>query len=142
MMASAIQYLLQMNLVVQYLKLFINLSKGKLWLFYLKFKFKQLQAIFLGYLFQPFNLVFSVVHFCIGWNVSKCFRILGPTALQEYSERGEDLPSNSRPLYCQAMLGMVLCFTGFRKKDELVCILPGVTWETLLEHTTLLTLLC
>lgn len=46
-------------------------------------------------------------------------RILGPTALQQYAEKGEGLPSNSRPLYNLAMSGLVICFTGFRKKDEL-----------------------
>lgn len=46
-------------------------------------------------------------------------RILGPTALQQYAERREGLPSNSRPLYNLAMSGLVICFTGFRKKDEL-----------------------
>jgi len=48
------------------------------------------------------------------------YRILGPTALQQYAERREGLPSNSRPLYNLAMSGLVICFTGFRKKDELV----------------------
>jgi hypothetical protein len=47
-------------------------------------------------------------------------RILGPTALQQYAEKGEGLPSNSRPLYSLTMSGLVICFTGFRKKDELV----------------------
>lgn len=46
-------------------------------------------------------------------------RILGPTSLQQYAERREGLPSNSRPLYNLAMSGLVICFTGFRKKDEL-----------------------
>ncbi|PSN46974.1 hypothetical protein C0J52_11128 [Blattella germanica] len=46
-------------------------------------------------------------------------RILGPAALQQYAEKGEGLPSNGRPLYNTAMSGLVLCFTGFRKKDEL-----------------------
>ncbi|XP_067014278.2 protein ECT2 [Anabrus simplex] len=46
-------------------------------------------------------------------------RILGPTALQECAQKGEGLPSNTRPLYSLAMSGLVICFTGFRKKDEL-----------------------
>lgn len=46
-------------------------------------------------------------------------RILGPTALQQFAERKQELPSNSRPLYNLAMSGLVICFTGFRKKDEL-----------------------
>jgi hypothetical protein len=40
--------------------------------------------------------------------------------MQQYAERREGLPSNSRPLYNLAMSGLVICFTGFRKKDELV----------------------
>ncbi|XP_069689583.1 protein ECT2 isoform X2 [Periplaneta americana] len=46
-------------------------------------------------------------------------RILGPTALQQFAEKGQGLPNNSRPLYNLAMSGLVICFTGFRKKDEL-----------------------
>ncbi|XP_043274974.1 protein ECT2 isoform X8 [Venturia canescens] len=46
-------------------------------------------------------------------------RILGPTALLQLAEKKESLPSISRPLYTQAMLGTVVVFTGFRKKDEL-----------------------
>ncbi|KAJ9588187.1 hypothetical protein L9F63_018451, partial [Diploptera punctata] len=46
-------------------------------------------------------------------------RILGPAALQQYAEKGEGLPSNGRPLYNTAMSGLVICFTGFRKKEEL-----------------------
>nr|CAD7443459.1 unnamed protein product [Timema bartmani] len=46
-------------------------------------------------------------------------RVLGPTALQQCSERGEGLPNNARPLYTMAMCGLIVCFTGFRKKDEL-----------------------
>lgn len=46
-------------------------------------------------------------------------RIIGPTALQECAEKGDTLPHNTRPLYCHAMSGLVVCFTGFRKKDEL-----------------------
>jgi len=47
-------------------------------------------------------------------------RILGPTALKQYAEKREGLPCNGRPLYNLAMSGLVICFTGFRKKDELV----------------------
>lgn len=32
----------------------------------------------------------------------------------------QPLPFSCRPLYCASMLNLVLCFTGFRKKDELV----------------------
>lgn len=47
-------------------------------------------------------------------------RILGPTALLQLAEKKESLPSINRPMYTQAMLGTVVVFTGFRKKDELV----------------------
>ncbi|XP_034949026.1 protein ECT2 isoform X2 [Chelonus insularis] len=46
-------------------------------------------------------------------------RILGPTALVQLAERKESLPSINRPMYTRAMLGTVVVFTGFRKKDEL-----------------------
>ncbi|RZF33057.1 hypothetical protein LSTR_LSTR007973 [Laodelphax striatellus] len=45
-------------------------------------------------------------------------RILGPTALRELAEKGQPLPKNTRPLYTLSMKGIVLCFTGFRKKEE------------------------
>ncbi|XP_076392827.1 epithelial cell transforming 2 pebble isoform X10 [Megachile rotundata] len=46
-------------------------------------------------------------------------RILGPTALLQLTERKDSLPSINRPMYTQAMVGTVVVFTGFRKKDEL-----------------------
>ncbi|XP_076645870.1 protein ECT2-like isoform X4 [Halictus rubicundus] len=46
-------------------------------------------------------------------------RILGPTALLQLAERKDTLPSINRPMYTQAMVGTVVVFTGFRKKDEL-----------------------
>ncbi|KAK9301875.1 hypothetical protein QLX08_005930 [Tetragonisca angustula] len=46
-------------------------------------------------------------------------RILGPTALLQLAEKKDSLPSISRPMYTQAMVGTVVVFTGFRKKDEL-----------------------
>ncbi|XP_075236856.1 epithelial cell transforming 2 pebble [Lycorma delicatula] len=46
-------------------------------------------------------------------------RILGPVALRELADRGSPLPLNTRPLCTLAMLGLVICFTGFHKKDEL-----------------------
>ncbi|XP_017879867.1 protein ECT2 isoform X2 [Ceratina calcarata] len=46
-------------------------------------------------------------------------RILGPTALLQLAEKKEPLPSINRPMYTQAMVGTVVVFTGFRKKDEL-----------------------
>lgn len=48
------------------------------------------------------------------------FRILGPTALLQLAEKKDSLPSIKRPMYTQAMVGSVVVFTGFRKKDELV----------------------
>ena len=47
-------------------------------------------------------------------------RILGPTALLQLAEKKESLPSITRPMYTRAMVGIVVVFTGFRKKDELV----------------------
>ncbi|KAI4492069.1 hypothetical protein M0802_010077 [Mischocyttarus mexicanus] len=46
-------------------------------------------------------------------------RILGPTALLQLAEKKDTLPSIKRPMYTQAMVGAVVVFTGFRKKDEL-----------------------
>ncbi|XP_043677764.1 protein ECT2 isoform X3 [Vespula pensylvanica] len=46
-------------------------------------------------------------------------RILGPTALLQLAEKKDSLPSIKRPMYTQAMVGSVVVFTGFRKKDEL-----------------------
>lgn len=34
----------------------------------------------------------------------------------------QPLPFSCRPLYCTSMMNLVLCFTGFRKKEELVSI--------------------
>ncbi|KAI5635343.1 rhoGEF domain-containing protein [Phthorimaea operculella] len=45
--------------------------------------------------------------------------VLGPTAVLQLAERDEPPPANSRPLYSLAMRGAVICFSGFRKKDEL-----------------------
>lgn len=49
-----------------------------------------------------------------------CYRVLGPTAVLQLSERDEPPPASARPLYSLAMRGAVICFSGFRKKDELV----------------------
>lgn len=46
--------------------------------------------------------------------------MLGPTAVLQLAERDEAPPTNARPLYSLAMRGAVICFSGFRKKDELV----------------------
>ncbi|KAG7304526.1 hypothetical protein JYU34_011476 [Plutella xylostella] len=50
------------------------------------------------------------------------YRVLGPTAVLQLAERGE-APGNSRPLYSLAMRGAVICFSGFRKKDELTYLI-------------------
>lgn len=47
-------------------------------------------------------------------------RILGSIALQQIAEKKEKLPNNTRPLYNMSMAGVVVCFTGFRKKEDLV----------------------
>ncbi|XP_077146634.1 protein ECT2 isoform X2 [Ranitomeya variabilis] len=47
-------------------------------------------------------------------------RVLGPPIILYCAQKGEPMPFTSRPLYCASMLNLVLCFTGFRKKDELV----------------------
>ncbi|XP_069474829.1 protein ECT2 isoform X2 [Ambystoma mexicanum] len=47
-------------------------------------------------------------------------RILGPPIVMYCSQKGEPLPFTSRPLYSPSMLNLVLCFTGFRRKEELV----------------------
>uniref|UniRef100_A0A8C5SV64 Epithelial cell transforming 2 n=1 Tax=Laticauda laticaudata TaxID=8630 RepID=A0A8C5SV64_LATLA len=52
-------------------------------------------------------------------NKADC-RILGPPVIFHCAKQGEPLPIVCRPLYCTNMVNLVLCFTGFRKKDELV----------------------
>ncbi|NWZ07659.1 ECT2 protein, partial [Agelaius phoeniceus] len=47
-------------------------------------------------------------------------RVIGPPVVLHCAQKGEPLPFSCRPLYCTSMLNLVLCFTGFRKKDELV----------------------
>uniref|UniRef100_F7FT66 Protein ECT2 n=1 Tax=Monodelphis domestica TaxID=13616 RepID=F7FT66_MONDO len=47
-------------------------------------------------------------------------RVLGPPIVLNCAQKGEPLPFSCRPLYCASMLNLVLCFTGFRKKEELV----------------------
>ncbi|XP_055380892.1 protein ECT2 [Condylostylus longicornis] len=46
-------------------------------------------------------------------------KILGPPALHYIANSNMDLPSINRPLYNYSMKGVVTCFTGIRKKDEL-----------------------
>uniref|UniRef100_A0A8C8RD20 Epithelial cell transforming 2 n=1 Tax=Pelusios castaneus TaxID=367368 RepID=A0A8C8RD20_9SAUR len=48
------------------------------------------------------------------------FRVLGPPVVLHCAKKGEPLPFSCRPLYCASMLNLVLCFTGFRRKEELV----------------------
>ncbi|XP_036611776.1 protein ECT2 [Trichosurus vulpecula] len=48
------------------------------------------------------------------------YRILGPPVVFHCAKKEEPLPYSCRPLYCASMLNLVLCFTGFRKKEELV----------------------
>ncbi|XP_058517069.1 protein ECT2 isoform X1 [Ochotona princeps] len=47
-------------------------------------------------------------------------RIVGPPVMLNCAQKGEPLPYSCRPLYCTSMMNLVLCFTGFRKKEELV----------------------
>ncbi|XP_011916117.1 PREDICTED: protein ECT2 isoform X2 [Cercocebus atys] len=47
-------------------------------------------------------------------------RVIGPPIVLSCSQKGEPLPFSCRPLYCTSMMNLVLCFTGFRKKEELV----------------------
>ncbi|XP_077059146.1 protein ECT2 isoform X5 [Siphateles boraxobius] len=49
-------------------------------------------------------------------------RILGPPAVMHCASKGEPLPFSSRPLYSMTMLNLSLCFTGFRKKEEVVTL--------------------
>ncbi|KAL0850064.1 hypothetical protein ABMA28_011962 [Loxostege sticticalis] len=51
------------------------------------------------------------------------YRVLGPTAVLQLAERDEPPPTNARPLYSFAMRGAVICFSGFRKKDELTYLI-------------------
>ncbi|KAI8498895.1 Protein T2 [Branchiostoma belcheri] len=46
-------------------------------------------------------------------------RVLGPSAVVRYAEMGDGLPSVQRPLYCTSMKDLILCFTGFRQKEQL-----------------------
>lgn len=60
---------------------------------------------------DPFNALFKAKQL-----------VLGPPALRQLADRKESLPDNIRPLYNLAMLGAVVCFTGFRNKEELVSV--------------------
>lgn len=46
-------------------------------------------------------------------------RVMGPPALLHAAEAGDGLKHNSRPVYNYSMRGVITCFTGIRKKDEL-----------------------
>ncbi|XP_041358738.1 protein ECT2-like [Gigantopelta aegis] len=46
-------------------------------------------------------------------------RILGPAAVISSIRNNETLPFTSRPLFCTAMKGLILCFTGFKVRDQL-----------------------
>lgn len=46
-------------------------------------------------------------------------RIYGPPALQQIAASNEELPYVNKPIYNFAMKGVITCFTGIRKKDEL-----------------------
>ncbi|XP_070099366.1 protein ECT2 isoform X4 [Equus przewalskii] len=47
-------------------------------------------------------------------------RVIGPPVVLNCAQKGEPLPFSCRPLYCTSMMNLTLCFTGFRKKEELV----------------------
>ncbi|XP_078378862.1 protein ECT2-like [Oculina patagonica] len=46
-------------------------------------------------------------------------RIIGPPVVYSCAKQEQPLPYNSRPLYCSVMSNLIICFTGFRKKEEL-----------------------
>ncbi|KAB0797092.1 hypothetical protein PPYR_08086 [Photinus pyralis] len=52
--------------------------------------------------------------------------ILGPVALRQLSQKQEQLPDNTRPLFNLSMTGVIVCFTGFRNKNELSLVVPLV----------------
>uniref|UniRef100_UPI00358E3946 protein ECT2-like isoform X1 n=1 Tax=Myxine glutinosa TaxID=7769 RepID=UPI00358E3946 len=58
--------------------------------------------------------------------VQRHCRILGPPIVSQCARLQQPLPFTSRPLYCTAMFGVVLCFTGFRSKEELVLLITLV----------------
>lgn len=49
-------------------------------------------------------------------------RIYGPPALQQIARLGNELKSLKKPTYNFAMEGIITCFTGIRKKDELTLL--------------------
>lgn len=64
------------------------------------------------------------------------FRVVGPPALKQFAKNWEPLPTTTRPVYNFSMKGVITCFTGIRKREELVSLLqisglstwcPGLT---------------
>lgn len=51
------------------------------------------------------------------------YSILGPPALKHAAVSKDGLIRNARPIYNYSMRGVVTCFTGIRKKDELVSVM-------------------
>ncbi|KAJ8310829.1 hypothetical protein KUTeg_012694 [Tegillarca granosa] len=45
-------------------------------------------------------------------------RIVGPPVIIQCSKDKKTLPSHSRPLYSPAMCGVIVCFTGFHRREE------------------------
>lgn len=52
--------------------------------------------------------------------IDSIFRVLGPPALQHFAKHWEPLPTATRPIYNFSMKGVITCFTGIRKREELV----------------------
>lgn len=46
-------------------------------------------------------------------------RIIGPPVVLACVMNNQPLPCNSRPLYCSIMSNHIICFTGFKKKEEM-----------------------
>lgn len=46
-------------------------------------------------------------------------RIIGPPIVYACAQQKQPVPYNSRPLYCSVMSNHIICFTGFRKKEDL-----------------------
>ncbi|XP_013390082.1 protein ECT2-like [Lingula anatina] len=47
-------------------------------------------------------------------------RIAGPPVVISSASKKEHIPFSSRPLYCTSMQNLIMCFTGFKQKAELV----------------------
>nr|AUG84409.1 ECT2 [Platynereis dumerilii] len=46
-------------------------------------------------------------------------RIMGPAVIIKNANLGKSLPNNTRPLYCTHLRPVILCFTGFKVKQDL-----------------------